>query len=280
MKKVIHVEKEREILSFVSGITYAVVPSWFGVTYENLLINLITPKRREAGIPRPALLWICGGAFAVMDYAVWIPELIDLARRGYVVASVQYRTANEGEFPAALTDVKAAVRFLKANAEKFCIDRNRIAVMGESAGGTLAALAGVTSSDRQFDVGEYLQFDSSIQAVVDFYGISDLKMQTEMENNVINWQLEAFLGDHAGENEKKASVLTHISADTPPFMLLHGNMDQTVAVEQSERLYEKLTAAGVRTDYYVMDGAGHGDDAFYQAETMKLVGDFLDQVLQ
>ena len=121
------------------------------------------PKHRNENEKLPLLIWLCGGAFQVMDPDVWIPQWTEFARKGSVVASVEYRTANEAPFPAALEDVKAAIRFLRANASCFGVDPEKVFVGGESAGGCLACLAGVYGKERRYDVGEYLEYSSQIQ---------------------------------------------------------------------------------------------------------------------
>ena len=153
MKKTLRIAPEREALTLIAGMTYGRAPSWYGFTREDLKMDIVLPKHLEGHAPMPAILWLCGGAFCVVDRSVWMPQMIDLARRGYVVASANYRTSNAVPFPAPLQDVKAAVRFLRANAAEFCIDPNRIAVMGESAGGTMASLAGVRRTPGYFQRG-------------------------------------------------------------------------------------------------------------------------------
>ena len=196
MKETLQITKEREVLSLVTGVTYAIVPTWYGGTYKDLKMDLIIPKNRENHPLCPAVVWICGGAFLVMDRSVWMPEMMFYAEKGYVVACVDYRTSNEVAFPAQLEDVKAAVRFLKAHAQQFCIDPDHIFVMGESAGGALAALTGVTGGRKEFDVGDYLSFDSTICGVVSYYGASAAGNDTPIcrpHPNVPDWIMQALL---------------------------------------------------------------------------------------
>ena len=278
MIKTLKVAVAQEALTLITGMTYARVPSWYGFTREDLKMDLILPKHTDGHAPMPAVLWLCGGAFCVVDRSVWMPQMVDLARRGYVVASVNYRTSNAVPFPAQLMDVKAAIRFLRANAAEFCIDPNRVAVMGESAGGTLASLAGVTADMPEFDVGEHLETSSAVQAVVDFYGLSQLvgKPEHSDDPNVADWALTAFLGGLTPEKAARASAVNYVDENTPPFMILHGTEDITVPMASSELLYEKLTEKGVYVEFYKLEGAAHGDDMFYQEPVFDLIDAFLN----
>ena len=110
MRKQLHVERKREVLSLVTDITFANIPCWYGASRRDLKMDLIVPKNWTAHADCPAIVWICGGAYRVVNRAVWLPEMMRFARAGYVVASIEYRTSSEAIFPAQLIDVKAAVR--------------------------------------------------------------------------------------------------------------------------------------------------------------------------
>ena len=277
MKKTLKIVPEKEALTLIAGMTYARTPSWYGYTKEDLKMDIVLPKCIQGHAPMPTILWLCGGAFCVVDRSVWMPQMIELARKGYVVASINYRTSNAVPFPEPLKDVKAAIRFLRANAAEFCIDPNRIAVMGESAGGTLASLAGTTAGMREFEQGEYLDISSAVQAVVDIYGLVDMNLVPDHieDTNVADWTLTAFLGGITTEKAAKASAINYVNENTPPFLILHGTADITVDIANSENLYEKLQKCGVKSDYYVLEGAAHGDDMFYQEPVYEIIDHFL-----
>lgn len=167
---------------------------------------------------------------------------MELARRGVIVASIEYRTLNEAELPAALQDVKTAIRYFKENAEKYAVDPDKVFISGESAGGALAVMAGVTEEEENESGGE--EKGSGVRGVIDFYGAVDL-------------------------------FSPEISESTPPFLIFHGTEDDLVDIEQSDKLYERLNEAGVRADYYVLEQEGHGADAFYQREIMDIIYDFI-----
>lgn len=287
MKRDIKIAFTTEALSLVTGISYCMVPHWYKRTYINLTMNLLLPKHIQGHAKQPCLLFLCGGAYSVVDDAIWLPELMYFARQGYTVATIDYRTSNMACFPEPLMDVKAAMRFLKAHADEFCIDPERIAIAGESAGGTLAALVGTTAGAAEYERGEHLEYSSAPAAVVDYYGIVDLRKVVTPENDhaqdevVEEWMLPAFLGaGFSQETAQRASAICHVDANTPPFMILHGTEDPLVDIAtQSDRMYEKLLEKGVYTEYYRFLGAGHGEDVFYQPEAKQLVLNFLNKVL-
>lgn len=282
MKKEISVNVEQEVLSLVTDITYSCVPDWYDAVYTDLKMNLIIPKHRKAHEKMPAILWLCGGAYSVVSNSAWMPELMYFARHGYIVASAEYRTSNKATFPAGIVDVKSAIRYLKAHADSFCIDPEKIFVMGESAGGTYACLAGTTGNVKEWDQGDYLSFDSQVAGVVDYYGPSDIGKTSVIKNDVVpSWATTAFLGeDEYDENARKASAVNYVDEKTAPFLILHGTKDGTVPIEQSNELYEKLQEQGIYAEYYQILGAGHGEDIFYQKKIKELVLAFLDKLVR
>ncbi len=282
MQKEVKVETKREVLSLINDITFSCVPAWYGATRRDLKMSLIVPKNRETHGKCPLIIWICGGGYRCVDRAVWVPEMMYFAERGYVIASIEYRTSNESVFPGALIDVKSAIRYLKAHATDYCIDVNRICIMGESAGGTLASLAGTTGECSEFDQGDYLEYDSKVNAVVDFYGIVDMIHSpfTVNGHDVPQFLLDDFIGtNYTKEMAEKASAITYVNGNTPPFLILHGNEDLSVPLIQSQMLYEKLQRCDVKSDFYILKGAGHGEDCFYQKEIKELIDKYLEKVL-
>lgn len=279
--EVLNIKQEQEVLSLLTGISFANVPYWYGGTRRDLKMDLIIPKHIEGHELCPAVVWVCGGAFMVADRSIWMPEMVRFARSGYVVASVEYRTSNDAPFPAPLMDIKSAIRYLKAHSRELCIDPEKIFIMGESAGGTLASLAGTTSDQKEYEQGDFLEFDSSVCGVVDFYGITDITGKNECagSEDVPDYAAEAFLGwGKSKETAVRASAVYQITDKTPPFMILHGTDDALVPMEQSSVFYEKLKKKGRDVAYYVLEGAGHGDDRFYQDEVIKIILKFLDRV--
>lgn len=266
MKEIIQIEPVQEVLSYISGVAYANVSDWYDAGRRDLRMDLIVPKIRPGHKPCPAILWICGGAFQVVNRSVWLPEMIRYARAGYIVASIEYRTSNEAQFPAQLIDAKAAVRYLKAHAQQYCVDPERIFVMGESAGGTIACLLGTSAERRELDQGDYLSYDSSVAGVVDYYGLTDVtKLTTEPTKDVPYWTIDAFIGaGYSEEQAKAASAVYFVNGNTPPHMILHGTADRVVDMTQSEDYYEALRKHGVKAHLIQVEGAAHGDARMYQ----------------
>ena len=287
MRTQLHIEKKQEMLSLITDVTFSNVPCWYDASRRDLKMDLIVPKNRTAHPACPTIVWICGGAWRTVNRSVWLPEMLRFARAGYAVASIEYRTSNEAVFPAQLIDVKSAVRFLRAHAEEFCVDPDSIFAMGESAGGTLASLLGVTGDQKDFDQGDHLDQSSAVRGVVDYYGVADLsdasaegdrRHSAVNPNNVVPYfTFEEFLGVWYGKKEaEKASAIRYISEITPPFMILHGTKDTVVPMAQSEKLYDALQKAGVPCEFAIVEGATHGDDLFYQDEMTDFVLRFLN----
>ena len=167
MRRRIQVEAEKPQFCVTTGITFAQADAWFGNTVQDLKLDLIYP--RDNTRKYPCVVWICGGAWIQMDRSAHLAYLSVLAHQGFVVASVEYRTSNEAKFPAPLQDVKAGIRYLRAHADRFNIDPDRIGVMGESAGGYLTCMAAL-ATDPVYDVGENLEYSSAVQAMKELPG--------------------------------------------------------------------------------------------------------------
>ena len=198
----------------------------------------------------PALVYVHGGSWTGGDKRspITAHERFALVEAGFLVVSVNYRLAPEHKFPAMIEDVKCAIRYLRAHADEYNLDPNHIGAWGNSAGGHLVALLGLANESAGWDVGPYLEYSSSVQAVVDFYGPADL--ETLLENNS-----ERVFMD---EDLALASPINHVTKAAPPFLILHGDSDRLVPREQSEVLYERLTANGVRAELVIVQNGGHG----------------------
>lgn len=280
-------------LTLISGITFAQVPYWFPFfDYKDLKLDIIRPFRKSDNKKCPLLLWICGGAWITMDRSAHLPWLMNFARQGYVVASAEYRLSNSAHFPSQLEDIKKAIRYLRAHAEEFGIDPDRIIIGGESAGAHLAAMAGVTNGRKEYDTGEYLEWSSDVQAVIDYYGPASFTLPAP-EASSTNPQetpdflkgpssIDMLLGYSPADNPQEAesaAALSFVDDSTPPFFIAHGMDDPIVSITGSEALYEALTRHNVATEFYAVRGAGHADPRFYQSEMAGRIIDFLNRVL-
>lgn len=206
----------------------------------------------EAGGPWPALVYIHGGAWMHGDKAEAGMFARLMAAQGYLVVSVNYRLHPAAQFPAMIQDVKCAIRSLRANAAQYNLDPNRLGAVGVSAGGHLAALLGTTDVSTGWDVGEYLDRSSRVQAVVAMAGVMDLS------RNFPNADIEAMKRVGFGEyNVVEASPLSHVTPDDPPFLLIHGDRDELVPVEQSQLMHDRLVQENVPAQLVVVKNASH-----------------------
>ena len=249
----------------ITGITFSQVDSWFGHTRRDLKLDIIYPEDPEKLYP--CIVWICGGAWLTMDRSAHLPYLTELARSGFVVASVEYRTSNEAVYPAQIIDVKAAIRYLRAHSNRYRIDPERFGAMGESAGGYLTAMAAL-ANDPAYDVGDYLEYSSKVQAACPWYPPTDvtafpysspLEAAASPESLILG--MNVMLNQ---EKAMKASPVNYVSKDAPPFMILHGINDHTVPFSQGEILHDKLEAAGCDVKLIAIEGADHADRQFFQ----------------
>lgn len=223
-----------------------------------LLLDLYRPK--EMAKSAPGLIFIHGGGWKggkkedYRYYANWF------AHRGYVVACVSYRLLDEATYPAAVQDVKCAVRWMRANADKYHIDPNKIGVVGGSAGGHLALMIGYSSDDPDLEGnGGHKGISSRVQAVVDLYGPTDLTTDFALDKKaLLNFIGKPFA--EAKELYRQASPIMHVSKDDPPTLILHGTIDQVVPIRQADLLSEKLRDVGVPFVYDRLDGWPHTMD--------------------
>ncbi|GIW04087.1 MAG: hypothetical protein KatS3mg059_0707 [Thermomicrobiales bacterium] len=179
--------------------------------------------------------------------AIMMPALLDA---GFTVVTVNYRLAPRFTFPAMIEDVKCAIRSLRAHAPTYGIDPDRIGAWGSSAGGHLVSLLGTADASAGFDVGEYLDYSSAVQAVVDMFGPADLTTLFPPGSEGVR---DAVFDDF---DLALASPVTYVSPDDPPFLILHGEEDRLVPIAQSETLFARLQAAGVPVQFVRVQHAG------------------------
>ncbi|MBB1078724.1 alpha/beta hydrolase [Limosilactobacillus sp. STM2_1] len=283
MKHTINIDKVRDGLWLDSNITYTQVPGWLGNTTRDLKLSVIRHFQTNDDTQYPVIFWFAGGGWMDTDHNVHLPNLVDFARHGYIVVGVEYRDSNKVQFPGQLEDAKAAIRYMRANAKRFQADPNRFVAMGESAGGHMASMLGVTNGLTQFDKGDNLKYSSAVQAAIPFYGVVDpLTAKEGSVSNDFDFVYRNLLGaepETAPDLDSAANPLTYVNANTVPFLILHGTKDVVVPIKDSERLYEKLVENNVPAELYEINGASHMDVAFMQPEVFKIVLTFLKQYL-
>jgi acetyl esterase/lipase len=265
----------------------------------SLKMDLLIPG---SGRKRTVVVYVPGGGFVVAAKESALNLRTYVAEAGFAVASVQYRTTRDGaNYRDGVEDVKAAIRYLRANADKYGIDPKTVAVWGESAGGYLAAMVGVTNHNSTFEAGANLDQSSDVQGVIDDFGATDIsKIAADFDavtQHAIytNEGLVGYIGKASGANTLDSGIATaaanplkYIQANAPPFLIFHGNRDRLVSPSQTLILHDALRAAGVRSNRYVLDGAGHGDLTFMgdtqsglvwsTNKVMNLVVDFLNRL--
>lgn len=267
---------------------------------EAHLLDVFHPGSQEG--PLPLVVFVHGGGWHSGDKnqagaggdRVASPLTDLLLENGYAVASVNYRLSGEASFPAPIHDVKAAIRHLRAHAEEYGVDPDRIGVAGESAGGHLALLAGTTMGDDAYE-GDLGTTDASsdVAVVVSYYGLSDVRDRGAMaidagcppRDNPGPDSEERMLGASVDTPEgqriaSEASPLLQVSEDDPPTLFLSGNWDCTAPPLHSIRMHDALAEAGVTTRTVSYD-LGHGADEFYtMPEAQQEVLTFLDAELK
>ena len=232
----------------------------------------------------PLIVWVHGGAWRSGSKDRM--PLTDLVREGFAVASVDYRLSPVAKFPAAIHDIKAAIRFLRAKRKDFGYDSGKIAIAGASAGGHLVALVGTTNGNKELEgsVGEFDGESSDVQAVVSYYGASNfmtiLNQSTPHGLSVRVPALKLFIGgrpEDVPELAKLASPVFQADKGDPPLLLIHGDQDPQMPINQSHELHGKYKELGLSVELEVVHGAAHGGKAFYGARRTRLVNRFLDR---
>ena len=252
---------------------------------HRLLLDLYLPNEIDSP---PLVVWVHGGAWrAGSKDNMPLGFLVDA---GYAVASVNYRLSPVARFPAQVHDCKAAIRFLRAKQRQYGYDAKRIGVAGSSAGGHLAALVGVTNNHEQLEgeVGSHLDQSSDVQAIVDYYGPTNfrtiLKQSTPHGLGVRIPALQLLIGGQPEDKQQiaeLASPVFHVDANDPPLLLVHGDQDPQVPINQSHELegaYDRH--AGLKVSFEVVHGGAHGGKRFFDEKRRKLVLRFLDRSLR
>jgi acetyl esterase/lipase len=249
--------------------------------HDRQKLDLYLPKD---GKDLPVIIWVHGGAWLVGSKDRPVP--LAYVSEGYAVASVGYRLSQHALFPAQIEDCKAAVRWLRANAPKYNLDPNHFAAWGESAGGHLVAMLGTTGDAKVFEVGDNLSVSSRVQAVLDFFGPTDLlQMDAHLlpggeAHDAADSPESKLVGGPIQENKDKvarANPITYVTREDPPFLIVHGDADPIVPHHQSELLTAALKEAGVEVLFYTVKGGGHGGfrDPNVAAVTKQFLADHL-----
>jgi len=253
--------------------------------HERHKLDLYLPEKAYG--PLPLLIWVHGGGWQNGSKDGCPPLRGSYIEHGYAVASINYRLSGHAVFPAQIEDCKAAIRWLRAHAKDYNLDTKRFGVWGGSAGGHLVALIGTSGDVTEFDVGANLDQSSRVQAVCDYYGPSDLTVFVTTpgyESHATDSSPEAkLLGGTVMQNKDKAArvnPITYVSKDDPPFLIVHGDKDPTVPINQSQLLFEALKKSEVSVRFHTIRGAGHGGPGFAGKNIEDMVSTFFDERLK
>lgn len=238
--------------------------------------------------PRPVILWVHGGAWRSGDKEN--PRgLVPLLKAGFAVASINYRLSQHAIFPAQIQDCKAAVRWLRAHADRYGLDTERFGAWGASAGGHLVALMG-TADVRAFEVGHHLDQSSRVQAVCVWFGPTDFSKMDEqagergpLRHNDPQSPESRLLGGPVPQHldrVRQANPITYVTAQTPPMLIMHGDQDFTVPLGQSQLLDQALRAAGVPVTLDIIAGGNHGFSGLATPLEPRVVAFFTQQFLR
>ncbi|MES2773274.1 MAG: alpha/beta hydrolase [Bacteroidota bacterium] len=259
------------------NIVYATIPG------KSLLLDLYMP----AGKKEPYLIvWIHGGAWRSGSKK---SPPTGMLPHEYALASINYRLSEEAIFPAPIHDIKAAIRFLRANAKKYGYRSDKIIIWGSSAGGHLAALAGLTNNNLELEgnIGAHTNESSSVQVILDFFGPSNfltiLNQSTPHGLGVRVPSLKLLLGkpvEEVPELARKASPVYHVDSSDPPILIVHGDQDIQVPINQSLELLAACKKNKVAVQLEIIPGAGHGGAAYDDKELMNTVKQFLESALK
>jgi acetyl esterase/lipase len=236
----------------------------------------------RAKIRPPLLVWVHGGAWR--SGAKSDMPLGKLVEEGYAVASLDYRLSTQAKFPAQIHDIKAAIRFLRAKGDRWRLPTKKIVIAGDSAGAHLAALVGVSNGqvDLEGDVGSDRGQSSDVQGIISFYGAANLttilQQSTPHGLSVRVPALDLLLGGQPEDVPalaRLASPVFHVDRSDPPLLLVHGDQDAQMPINQSLELlgaYQKVRAP---VQWEVVHGGAHGGAMFYDAERLAVVRKFL-----
>lgn len=238
------------------------------------------------GDPMPLIVFIHGGGWKKGSKADGRRFAYRMVAQKYAVACIDYRLSSDEPFSAQVEDCKAAVRWLRANATRYRLDPEQVGAMGVSAGGYLAVMLGVTRTTQLFNVGEGLNESSTVSAVCDFFGPTDLTELYDYSLAAGTPQADEVVQLLGGDphvqklQARKANPLTYLDGNTPAFLIIHGTNDTVVPPAQSQLLYDALAKQNLPTHLHLIHEAGHTGPAFVAPDINSMVDDFFSRILK
>lgn len=248
---------------------------------HSLKLDLYLPSKPKGSA---LVVWIHGGGWRKGSKEKcqinWLPQ------HGYSLAGISYRLSNLAKYPAQLHDCKGAVRWLRANAEKFGYDPDKIITAGTSAGGHLSALMATSHgvSGLEGKTGGNLSFSSKVLASIDYYGATDLILRSKTQPSRANLKgsvVHDLLGGGADRKTRLARLASsshHVSQGDSPILVFHGTEDATVLIDQSKALVNAYKKAGLRIRFHEIEGGGHGGKVFFDGPNRLHLLAFLEEV--
>jgi acetyl esterase/lipase len=247
--------------------------------YENCkrYLQLIIPYKRNwtENKKYPLILFIPGSAWHRQEMYNNIPARAELAKRGFAIAEVQYRESELAVFPAQVIDAKKAIRFISSIAEKFHIDTENIFIGGDSSGGHIALMTGLTAAYGELDLDAGNNISCEVNGIISYCAPTDMFLSEG------DGPIEDLLGTDDVKKvpnlAKSASCATYLSSERkiPPILMFHGLQDDLVSIENSRNFFEKLKQFDKEVEYYELENEGHCCPAFWGNDILDIVDDFL-----
>lgn len=249
----------------------------------DLTLQILKPKNAKGKLP--CIVYVQGSAWFKQDVYGNIPQLAEFAKRGYIIAIVEYRPSTVAKFPAQLQDTKTAIRFIRKNAETYGVDADNIFVWGDSSGGHTALMVGLTQNNAELDTEDYKDFGIKVNGIIDFYGPTDISQMNYAPSTMDHTQAktpEGMLigGKNVLENLEEAAKTNPINylkdfKNAAPILILHGSKDRLVPFQQSVLLADALKKNNYAYEFYQLKGADHGSSEFWTKEIFNIVENFL-----
>lgn len=253
----------------------------------DLHLHILQPKiMLEPDRDFPCVVFVKGSAWMKQEMYPEIPQLSRLAKLGYVVAEVEYRHSGIAHHPAQIIDVKNAIRYMKKHASTYHVDPNKVIIMGDSSGGHVSCMTGMTANTTLFDKPNDANYSCEVKGIISLYGAVDVTLPYGFpitENHQLPDSPEGMLvGYNIRENmeeAKKVCARYYVNEDFAPVLLLHGSKDKMVFCQESVDLYEELKKAKKDVTFYIVRNADHGGAAFWTDEALQVYDEFIKRCL-